>query len=87
MKSIVAIMFIILAAFVSGCRNLENQTSDSTATISPATPRVDESSTDAVTTETIDVGDSERSPAEGAGASAEPTETTGTTTTGTTRRP
>ena len=81
MKSTLAIAFIVLAVFLGGCRNLENETSDSTATISPATPKIDDSSTDAVTTETIDVGDSERSPAEGDGATTEPTETTGTTTT------
>lgn len=77
---LVAALLIVLAGFTTACRDPENPTADQTETISPLTPDQPASTTDAVTTQTVDIGDTERSPAEGEGATAEPTDTTGTTT-------
>lgn len=80
-KSIAAVvLFAVITAF-QGCTR-EDATAQ-TATIEPASPEGKGTTTDAVTTQTVDLGDAERSPNEGAGIPPEP-ETTGT---GTTTRP
>ena len=77
---LVVALLIMLAGFATACRDTENPTADQTETISPLTPDQQPTTTDAVTTQTVDIGDTERSPAEGEGATAEPTDTTGTST-------
>lgn len=74
------LVFAVVIA-LQGCTR-EDATAQ-TATIEPASPEGRGTTTDAVTTQTVDLGDAERSPNEGAGIPPEP-ETTGT---GTTTRP
>jgi hypothetical protein len=83
-KPIAAVLLLAGAVTFLGCTR-EDATAQ-TATMEPASPQGRGTTTDAVTTQTVDLGDAERSPNEGAGIGNEP-ETTTTTTTGTTPNP
>jgi hypothetical protein len=81
-KLVVALVIVCLVS--TGCRDRTNETAVDTDTISPATGPT---TTDAVTTQTIDVADTDRSGAEGEGATEPDTAPTTTTTAPTTATP
>jgi hypothetical protein len=73
-----AVLLLAGAVALLGCTR-EDATAQ-TATIEPASPQGLGTTTDAVTTQTVDLGDAERSPNEGAGIGNEPDTTTDTAT-------
>ena len=74
----VVTLLVVLGGFAAACQRDEEAIAGESTTIAPANPDSLPTSTDAVITQTVDLGDIDRSQAEGEGATAEPPTTTST---------